>query len=141
MTTYNSAFFGLFENLFRLLKFEFGEQKALNLFCKLMETGLTKSYGQAFEKGKLSEFERLVGERDKMVGLRVAFVKLSDTELIYQFHEDPFPNLKGFVDPHQLDHCYLAFKINYILGSEWSYRTNKHLWKGDLYTEHYIYKQ
>ena len=62
---YNSAFFGLFENIFKLLKSEYGEEKALDIFGKLMATGLSKSYGTDFKKGQPSEFIRLVGERDK----------------------------------------------------------------------------
>ncbi len=40
---YNSAFFGLFENVFKLLKSEYGEDKALDFFARLMESGLYKS--------------------------------------------------------------------------------------------------
>ena len=140
MTTYNAAFFGLFENVFKLLKQEYGEERALELFSELMTTGLSKSYGNDFKKGDLAEFERMVGERDKMVGLKVEFTRNSANELIYQFHDDPFPNLKGLVDPQKLDRCYMAFKVRYILGEEWRYRTTKHLWSGDQYTEHQIYK-
>lgn len=140
MTTYNAAFFGLFENVFKLLKQEYGEERALELFSELMTMGLSKSYGNDFKKGDLVAFERMVGERDKMVGLKVEFIRNSANELVYQFHDDPFPNLKGLVDPQKLDHCYMAFKVRYILGEGWSYKTTKHLWNGDQYTEHQIYK-
>ena len=140
MTTYNAAFFGLFENVFKLLKQEYGEERALELFSDLMLTGLSKSYGNDFKKGKLSEFERMVGNRDKMVGLKVEFVRNSANELVYQFHDDSFPNLKGLVDHKKLDRCYMAFKVRYILGEEWCYKTTKHIWNGDKYTEHHIYK-
>jgi hypothetical protein len=103
---YNSAFFGLFENVFKLLNSEYGEEKALDLFSKLMEAGLTKSYGTDFRKGLPSEFERLVGERDKLVGLRVAFPKVTDDELVYQFYDDPFPNLKGLVNAEEIKSVY-----------------------------------
>ena len=106
-----------------------------------METGLSKSYGTSFEKGLPSEFERLVGERDKLVGLRVEFPKVTDGELIYQFHDDPFPNLKGFVNAKDLDRCYMNFKVQYILGENWNYKTIKHIWSGDDYTEHVLFKK
>ena len=128
---YNSAFFGLFENVFKLLKSEYGEEKALELFSKLMEAGLSKSYGTSFEKGLPSEFERLVGERDQLVGLRVAFPKVTDDELVYQFHDDPFPNLKGLVNAKDLDRCYMNFKVQYLLGETWDYKTIRHIWNGD----------
>lgn len=135
---YNAAFFGLFENTFLLLKKEFGEEKALELFTRLMETGLSKSYGKDFEKGNTQEFQRLVQERDNLVGLHVEFPVVGDKQLTYQFHDDPFPNLKGHVSPQLLDQCYMNFKVKYILGDEWEYKTTKHLWNGDGYTEHQI---
>lgn len=135
---YNAAFFGLFENTFLLLKQEFGEEKALELFARLMETGLSKSYGSAFEKGNPYEFQRLVQERDNMVGLRVEFPIVKEDEIIYQFHDDPFPNLRGKVDHAMLDQCYMNFKVKYLLGDNWHYKTTKHIWNGDSYTEHQI---
>jgi len=138
---YNAAFFGLFENVFKLLKEEYGEDRALEHFSTLMERGLSKSYGANLKKGDPVEFERLVAERDKLVGLHVEFPCVTDEQLVYQFHDDPFPNLKGYVDPHKLDHCYMNFKVQYILGSEWDYKTTKHLWNGDACTEHVIYKK
>lgn len=57
MHAYNSAFFGLFENVF-----------------KLMEMGLGKSCGNDFKKGELEVFAKLVGERDQTVGLCVKFI-------------------------------------------------------------------
>lgn len=137
---YNAAFFGLFENIFKLLKNEYDEKTALDLFSKLMETGLSKSYGEKFQKGLSSEFARLVGERDILVGLRVEFPKVTDDELVYQFHDDPFPNLKGLVNYQDLDRCYMTFKVKHILGENWSYKTTKHIWNGDDYIEHNLYK-
>ena len=141
MTNYNAAFFGLFENVFKLLKEEYGEDRALEHFSTLMERGLSKSYGTNLKKGDPAEFERLVAERDKLVGLHVEFPRVTDHELVYQFHDDPFPNLKGYVDHHKLDRCYMNFKVQYILGPEWDYKTTEHLWNGDAYTEHVIYKK
>ena len=135
---YNAAFFGLFENIFKLLKKEFGEEKALDLFTKLMATGLGKSYGDNFVKGQSNEFARVVSERDKIVGLHVEFPQVEENTIIYQFHDDPFPNLKGEVDAEKLDKTYIDFKVNYLLGEGWQYHTTKHLWWGDEYTEHVI---
>ena len=85
MKEYNTAFFNLYENWFKLLKNEFGECRAIALFRKSMETGLSKAYGSNFKKGLTSEFARLVGERDNNVGLLVKFLEISDNKLIYQF--------------------------------------------------------
>lgn len=134
------AFFGLFENTFKLLKQEFGMEKALSLFRQLMQTGLEKAYGNDFVKGQPKEFERIVSLRDKMVGLHVVFPKVDENTIVYQFHDDPFPNLKGHVDESLLDQSYIDFKINYILGTGWQYHTTKHFWWGDSYTEHVITK-
>lgn len=141
MNSYNAAFFGLFENVFKLLKEEYGESRALDLFTALMEKGLSKSYGSDFKKGEAKEFGRLVAERDRLVGLHVEFPEISASQLVYQFHDDPFPNLKGSVDSNKLDRCYMNFKVQYILGPEWDYKTTKHLWNGDAYTEHLIFKK
>lgn len=138
---YNAAFFGLFENIFKLLKNEYGEDIALKHFSKLMEQGLSKSYGKDFDKNNPKIFEHLVGERDKLVGLRVAFPTVKENEIIYRFLDDPFPNLKGEVKSNLLDNCYMNFKVKYILGNEWDYITTRHLWQGDTYTEHRIFKK
>lgn len=140
MNEYNAAFFGLFENVFKLMKKEDGEDKALSCFRKLMTMGLSKSYGTSFSKGDVDAFVKLVSERDVVVGLHVKFPKVSNTEIVYQFHDDPFPNLKGMVDYKKLDDCYLSFKVNHLLGDGWKYETTKHIWDGDAYSEHRIYK-
>ena len=140
MNEYNAAFFGLYENWFKLLKNEFGENKAINLFRKAMETGLSKSYGNNFKKGLTSEFARLVGERDNDVGLLVKFPEISENKLVYQFHTDPFPNLKNEVASQQLDDTYIAFKVKYILGDDWNYKNTTHIWNDDTYTEFVIFK-
>lgn len=138
---YNAAFFGLFENTFKLLKREYGEDVALKHFTELMEQGLSKSYGEDFEKGSPENFKQLVGERDELVGLRVEFPTVTSNEIIYRFLDDPFPNLRQEIKSNLLDQCYMNFKVKYILGDEWDYTTNKHLWNGDEYTEHRIYKK
>lgn len=140
MKEYNAAFFQLYENWFKLLKKEFGENKALDLFRKAMETGLSKAYGNNFKKGLTSEFVRLVSERDNNVGLLVKFPEISETKLVYQFHTDPFPNLKNEIASQKLDDTFIAFKVKYILGNDWNYKNTTHIWNGDSYTEFVIYK-
>lgn len=140
MKEYNAAFFSLYENWFKLIKNEYGENKALELFRKVMETGLTKAYGDNFEKGMPSEFVRLVGERDNNVGLLVKFPEVSDNKLVYQFHTDPFPNLKNEVSHEKLDDTFILFKVRHLLGDQWEYKTTKHIWNGDNYTEFAISK-
>ena len=140
MKEYNAAFFGLYENWFKLLKKEFGENKAIDLFRKAMETGLSKAYGDSFKKGLTSEFARLVGERDNNVGLLIKFPEISENKLVYQFHTDPFPNLKNEITPQKLDDTFIAFKVKYILGDDWNYKNTTHLWNGDSCTEFVISK-
>ena len=140
MKEYNAAFFQLYENWFKLLKKEFGENKAIDLFRKAMETGLSKAYGDSFKKGLTSEFARLVGERDNNVGLLVKFPEISENKLVYQFHTDPFPNLKNEIAPQILDDTYIAFKVRYILGDDWNYKNTTHLWNGESCIEFFIFK-
>lgn len=137
---YNEPFFSLFENIFKLLKEEYSEEIALNHFSKLMKKGLAASYGKDFVKEDIHSFINLVGKRDEKVGLEVEFIVLSTQEFLYRFLRDPFPGLKGEVDPAYLDKCYMDFKIEYLLGSNWAFQTTKHLWKGDQYIEHRIFK-
>ncbi len=139
--TYNAAFFGAHERYFLVLKEVFGEQKALEIVTKVMEANLGKSYSSmGFEKCNPRDFARVVGERDKSVGLDVRFPVVSDSKIIYQFHTDPFPGLKGHVEPEKLDATYMRFKVEFLLGQGWTYRTTKHLWKGYAFTEHVIEK-
>ena len=139
---YNKAFFGLYENVFLVLKEGFGEEKALETFSKIMRLGLKKSYdASGFEKGSPKDFARVVGERDASVGLKVSFPAVSETKIVYRFHTDPFPGLKGKVDAGKLDATYMRFKVEYLLGAKWTYKTTSHLWKGDSFTEHIISKK
>lgn len=140
MKEYNAAFFGLYENWFKQLQSEMGEEKTINLFRKVMETSLEKAYGTNFQKGNPLDFIRLVGERDQHVGLSVSFPVVNDNKIIYQFHTDPFPNLKGFVNQDKLDDTYISFKIKYLLGDDWNYKNTAHIWDGDNYTEFSIVK-
>ena len=142
MKEYNAAFFGLYENTFLVLKENLGEQRALELFRQIMERGLKKSYDTSgFRRGDPRDFARVVGERDSSVGLHVEFPELKGGRIVYQFHTDPFPNLKGRVDRQKLADTYMAFKVGYLLGKGWGYRTTKHIWDGDKFTEHVIERQ
>ena len=140
MKEYNAAFFGLYEIWFKLLKNEFGENNAIDLFRKAMEMGLSKAYGDNFKKGLPSEFARLAGERDNNVGLNVKFPEVSENKLVYQFYTDPFPNLKNEISPQKLDDTYIAFKVRHLLGDNWNYKNTTHLWNGDSCTEFVIFK-
>lgn len=135
MKEYNAAFFGLYENWFKTISNEQGLENALSLFRKVMEKGLTVAYGSDFLRGNPNEFVRLVGERDNNVGLLVKFTEVSNNKIVYQFHTDPFPNLKGFVEHADLDDTFISFKIKHLLGDDWTYKNTAHLWKGDNYTE------
>ena len=95
MKEYNVAFFGLYENTFLILKQEFGEEKALELFKQIMEKGLKKAYdSMGFQRGNPTSFARVLEERDRSVGLHVNFPEINENRIIYQFYTDPFPNLK-----------------------------------------------
>jgi len=141
MKEYNTAFFGLYENLFLVLKENVGEEKALGLFRQIMEKGLKKAYDTSeFEHGKPKDFVRVVSERDRNVGLQVEFPEITENKIVYQFRTDPFPDLKGQVEHKKLDDTYMTFKVRYLLGKDWVYKTTKHLWDGDEFTEHIIIK-
>lgn len=136
---YNAAFFGTHETYFLVLKEKYGEDVALKIFQEVMERNLKKAYGTGFKMGDPKAFARVVGNRDKTVGLKVGF-KIDGNEIIYRFYTDPFPNLKGKVCHEKLDDTYMAFKVRYLLGS-WKYRNTKHIWDGDKYTEFVIEKK
>lgn len=135
----NLAFFGLYENLFIVLKEEHGEEMALNIFRKVMEKGLKTAYDKmGFEKGNINDFVRVLTERDNSVGLRVEFPEITENKIVYQFYDDPFPRLKGRVEHEKLDDTFISFKIKHILDNNWKYKNTKHFWNGDEYTEYVI---
>ncbi|HLC77289.1 MAG TPA: hypothetical protein VJH04_03745 [archaeon] len=137
--SYNAAFFAVHEAYFLVLKEEKGEDFALDVMRRVMERSLGKAYTTiGFTKGSTNTFVKVVGKRDKSVGLRVEFPEVSEDRMVYRFHTDPFPNLRGQVDPRRLDDTYMKFKVEFLLGKEWHYRTTKHLWNGDEFTEHVI---
>lgn len=141
MKEYNAAFFGVYENLYKVLYNKFGEGEAVEYFRAVMEMGLKKAYDAlSFQRGNVYDFVRILEERDNSVGLLVKFPEVKENRVIYQFYIDPFPGLKGLIPYHKLDDTYINFKINYLLGSDWHYETTKHLWEGDPYTEFTIIK-
>jgi len=142
MVKYNTAFFASLETMFEILLKRFGKKIALTIFKEFMELNLTKAYSEILAKrlsGK-GNFKKIVGERDKALGLKVEFEDFNEKSFAYRFLTDPFPNLKGLVKPEELDAGYLKFKIFYFLGKNWGYKTTKHFWKGDGQTEHIIYQ-
>ena len=140
MKEYNQPFFKLLENTFIILSENFKPDDSLKIFTKIMEKGLRSSYGEITKKGDVNNFIKLVGERDKNVGLQVEFSILNENQFLYRFISDPMPGLKEYVESKILDSTYMDFKVRHILGNEWSYSTNKHIWHGDKYTEHLISK-
>ncbi len=138
---YNAAFFGLYESVFLLLKEMKGEDEALNFMRLLFAAKLKAAYdSMGFRKGSPEDFARCVGERDKGVGLKVSFLILSD-KIIYRFHTDPFPGLKNRADAAKFDSTYMDFKVSFLLGDDWTYKTTRHIWNGDKFTEHVIMKK
>lgn len=137
---YNAAFFDLYESVYILMKEKYGEGEAINFMRLLFAAKLKVAYeSMGFTKGKVEDFVRCVGERDKSVGLKVSFVFSSD-KITYRFHTDPFPGLKGKVDPIKFDATYIEFKISYLLGDGWTYKNTKHILNGDEFTEYVITK-
>ncbi len=125
---YNAAFFGAHESYFLIMKERLGEEKALEILKLVMEMNFGKAYTTTgFKKGDPHSFASAVGERDRSVGLRVEFPEISERKIVYRFLTDPFPGLKGHVDPHKLDDTYMKFKVDFLLGSGWHYRTTKHI--------------
>ena len=138
---YNASFFGCHEAYFLILKELKGERFALDAIRRVMKRNLSKAYtSSGFIKGDPKSFAKVVGKRDASVGLVVKFPVVSESKIVYQFHTDPFPGLKGHVAAEKLDAIYMKFKVAFLLG-DWTYRTTKHLWKGDKYTEHIIEKK
>lgn len=140
MAEYNASFFGALTSVFLAYKEKHGEREALKFMREVFSKRLGPVYSQwGFERGNPQDFIRVVGKNDRLLGLVVDF-DIEDHRIVYRFHTDPFPNLKGQVQPKKFDDTYMAFKVSHVLGKGWSYRTTRHLWKGDPYTEHIIEK-
>lgn len=138
----NSAFFGLYENVFFTAKENYGEEFALQFMRSLFERALAKAYlSEGFEKGVPSAFLKVVGLRDESVGLQVDFPEVSDVRIVYRFLNDPFPGLKGHVDPEKLCDTFIRFKVNFLLGDHWNYKLTCHCWNGAPFTEFLIFRK
>jgi len=141
MEKFNAPFFGLYEHVFVEYTELYGLNKALLFFERLFARALGKAYlATGFTKGNVYHFAKVVKERDESVGLIVALPVVTQEKIIYQFHRDPFPNLKNIVEKQDLDRTYINFKVKFLLGDEWSYHTTQHIWDGFPFTEHVIYK-
>ena len=133
--------FGTYASAFRVYKERHGEEQALGFMARLFVVNLTTAYdANGFTKGSPESFAKAVGERDASVGLRVTITVINDNTIMYEFHDDPFPMLKGLVDPRQFDATYMKFKIEYLLGGGWMYTTPEHIWENGTVTKHIIRK-
>jgi hypothetical protein len=142
MQSYNAAFFKTHETYFLALKAKLGEAVALDVMRIVMERNLGAAYdAMGFKRGNPQDFARVVGERDASIGLVVKFPEVAENRIVYQFYTDPFPGLKGEVDPQKLASTYMDFKVSYLLGANWAWRMTKHAWRGDEYTEYVIEKR
>jgi len=142
MKEFNAAFFSLYENVFIAHTKLHGIRNTLEFFTDLFSRTLGEAYLTAgFSRGNIDHFEKVVKERDEGVGLSVAFPLISPNKIIYQFLQDPFPNLKEFVNWKELDKTYLNFKVKFLLGDQWTYNTTQHIWDGYPFTEHVIFPE
>ncbi len=137
MPEYNAAFYNGLTSVVLALKKRYGEAEAVDVMREVFSARLKAVYDKlGFVRGSTEDFVRVVGANDEMLGLKVEF-KIEQNKIIYRFHTDPFPLLKGQVDPN-FDDSYLKFKVEYVLGQDWKYTTTKHIWRGDPFTEHMI---
>ena len=142
MPNYNAPFFNSITNTFLIYKELHGEERSLEFLAELMGRTLGASFkALGLTKGDPRSFVDVIRARDEAVGLRVSFPDISDTQIVYRFHTDPFPRLKDYVDPYKLDATYMKFKVSYLLGEEWTYDTTSHLWRCTPFTEHVITKK
>jgi hypothetical protein len=140
MTGYNAPFFNALSCVFLTYRRMHGEEEALRFIHEVFSQRLGPVYDSwGFRKGDEQDFARVVGRNDKLLGLAVS-LDIQPQRIIYRFHTDPFPLLKGLVDAARFDRTYLDFKVSHLLGADWSYTTPHHLWKGEPYTEHVIVK-
>lgn len=140
MAEYNAPFFGLFTTVYLQLQEKHGNEEALAFMGDVFAARLGPIYDElGFEKGNPDDFARVVGTNDERLGLEVEF-QVEPTRIVYRFKTDPVPDLRGKVNPHELDATYMRFKVDYLLGGDWSYHTPKHIWNGDPFTEHVIEK-
>ena len=141
MPEYNPAFYNSLTAVVLVLKKKYGEEQAIEVMREVFSSRLKGVYDKlGFTKGSPKDFARVVGENDRMLGLEVELF-VENSKIIYRFKTDPFPNLKGHIDREKFDDAYLRFKVEYLLGQDWTYKTTKHFWKGDPCTEHVIEKK
>lgn len=133
---YNTAFFRLYESFYTVLFRDLGDE-GFRIWKQVLREGLFSAYDSSGAKrlGGVDEFIKFVGERDAGVGLQVTFEKTTEG-FVYRFFTDPFPGLQGQIQWKELVDSYLAPKMDYFLGPDWSYRTSKHIWDGAECTEH-----
>ncbi|MBI4182153.1 MAG: hypothetical protein HY520_04265 [Candidatus Aenigmarchaeota archaeon] len=135
----NAPFFTFAEQTFLTLREGLGEDRALAFLRAIFARGLGAAYDRAgFQRGSTQDFARVVGERDGALGLAVSFPVVTPDKLVYRFHTDPFPGLRGQVAPERLDATYLPFKVQHLLEPGWTWETTRHLWRGDPCTEHVL---
>jgi len=140
---YKKELFESYKNEFLKEETKNGKEAALRHMRNLFYRKLKPAYdAMQFKKGDPYDFARVVSERDRSVGLEVSVKVASPKKIIYIFYTDPFPfeELKKKATHREFDDCYMAFKLEYLLGSDWHYKTTKHVWDGDRYTEHVIEK-
>ena len=138
MAIYNTSFFGALSTFFLQYKDRHGEEEALDFFEQFFLARLGLVYKQiGYEQGNPDHFARVVKKNDDDLGLDVSISAGNDV-ITYCFITDPFPQLKGEVDPEKWDRTYMRPKLAILLGDGWTYETVSHRWKGDAVTEHVI---
>ncbi|MFC2143350.1 hypothetical protein ACFLQN_03040 [Candidatus Aenigmatarchaeota archaeon] len=135
---YNAAMFKAYASAFLVCKDRYGKDAALGVMRQMFQMNLEPAYGTDFQKGSTQDAARVIGERDAGVGLDVRFPVIEENRLVYEFHTDPFPTLKGKVDPREFDACYMRFKVNHLLGPDWTYAIPEHIWENGEFTQHVI---
>lgn len=137
----NDAVFDFYRDAFLAAEQAFGN--GYKYMYGLFPIRLKPAYdSMGFTRGNPHDFARCVGERDKSVGLHVRLtVSENEKEIKYEFLTDPFSNLKGMVNPEKFYDTFMTFKVNYLLGPEWSHKMTKHHHLGNNTTEYLIKKE
>ena len=142
MPEYNKAMFATYASGYLLFKELHGETAALKFMRTWFERNLKPAYeAMDIVRGSTADAARVIGARDAAVGLDVRFPVIEKQRLVYEFHTDPFPMLRGLVNPRVFDNCYMGFKIAFLLGNAWTYTTPEHIWENGRVTRHVIKKE